>query len=118
MVDLAPTDKVTTFVSTHFMNEAARCDLISLMNAGKVLVTGTLIPAIQFAGMLNPVSSLEGAGAFIARICPASHFLTISPGVLNKALGFSTLQTSFWPLLLAVPVILGLSIVLLKKQES
>jgi len=83
-----------------------------------VTMIGTMIPAIQFAGMLNPVSSLEGAGAFIARIYPASHFLTISRGVFNKALGFSTLQTSFWPLLLAVPVILGLSIVLLKKQES
>ena len=79
---------------------------------------GTMIPAVQFAGMLDPVSSLEGFGAFIGRVYPASHFLTISRGVFNKALGFSSLQSSFWPLLLAVPVILGLSIVLLKKQES
>ena len=39
MVDLARNDKVTIFISTHFMNEAGRCDRISLMNAGKVLVT-------------------------------------------------------------------------------
>jgi ribosome-dependent ATPase len=39
MIDLARNDKVTVFISTHFMNEAARCDRISLMNAGKVLVT-------------------------------------------------------------------------------
>jgi len=83
-----------------------------------VTMIGTMIPAIQFAGLLNPVSSLEGFGAFIGRIYPASHFLTISRGVFNKALGFSSLHTSFWPLLLAVPVILGLSIVLLKKQET
>jgi ribosome-dependent ATPase len=37
--------------------------------------------------------------------------------VFNKALGFSSLYASLWPLLLAVPVILGLSIILLKKQE-
>ena len=37
--------------------------------------------------------------------------------VFNKALGFANLQNAFWPLLLSVPVILGLSIVLLKKQE-
>ena len=83
-----------------------------------VTMIGTMIPAIQFAGMLNPVSSLEGFGAVIGRIYPASHMLTISRGVFNKALGFSGLHASFWPLLLAVPVILGLSIVLLKKQET
>ena len=79
---------------------------------------GTLIPAVQFAGMLNPVSSLEGVGALIGRSYPAAYFLTISRGVFSKALGFSGLQSSFWPLLLAVPVILGLSLVLLKKQEA
>ena len=79
---------------------------------------GTMIPTIQFAGMLNPVSSLEGFGALIGRIYPASHILTISRGVFNKALGFTGLQASFWPLLLAVPVILVLSILLLKKQET
>ena len=79
---------------------------------------GTLIPAVQFAGMLNPVSSLEGVGALIGHSYPAAYFLTISRGVFSKALGFSGLQSSFWPLLLAVPVILGLSIALLKKQEA
>jgi ribosome-dependent ATPase len=28
---------VTIFISTHFMNEAERCDRVSLMHAGKVL---------------------------------------------------------------------------------
>jgi ribosome-dependent ATPase len=83
-----------------------------------VTMMGTMIPAIQFAGMLNPVSSLEGVGAVIGRVYPASHFLTISRGVFNKALDFGSLHASFWPLLLAVPVILGLSIILLKKQET
>ncbi|MEN9678025.1 MAG: hypothetical protein RIS76_3921 [Verrucomicrobiota bacterium] len=82
-----------------------------------VTVIGTMIPAIQFSGMLNPVSSLEGVGAWIGRIYPASYFLAISRGVFNKALGFASLQNAFWPLLLSVPVILGLSIALLKKQE-
>jgi ribosome-dependent ATPase len=79
---------------------------------------GTMIPAVQFAGMLNPVSSLEGAGAIIGRIYPASHFLTISRGVFSKALDFTGLHASFWPLALSVPVILGLSILLLRKQEA
>ena len=83
-----------------------------------VTMIGTLIPCVQFAGLLNPVSSLEGMGAFIGRIYPATHFLIISRGVFSKALGLSTLAPSFWPLLVAIPVILGLAIVLLKKQES
>jgi len=83
-----------------------------------VTIIGTMIPAVQFAGMMNPVSSLEGVGALIGRIYPASHFLTISRGVFSKGLGIAGLQNSFWPLLLAVPVILGLSITLLKKQET
>ncbi|MGR7997726.1 ribosome-associated ATPase/putative transporter RbbA [Xanthobacter sp. ZOL 2024] len=39
--ELSRTDRVTIFVSTHFMNEAARCDRISLMHAGRVLVSET-----------------------------------------------------------------------------
>jgi ribosome-dependent ATPase len=38
LVELSRRDKVTIFISTHFMNEALRCDRISLMHAGKVLV--------------------------------------------------------------------------------
>ena len=39
MIDLSRNDHVTIFISTHFMNEAERCDRLSLMHAGKVLVT-------------------------------------------------------------------------------
>jgi len=41
LVELSRADKVTIFVSTHFMNEALRCDRISLMHAGEVLIHGT-----------------------------------------------------------------------------
>lgn len=39
--DLSRERAVTIFVSTHFMNEAERCDRISLMHAGRVLAVGT-----------------------------------------------------------------------------
>lgn len=83
-----------------------------------VAMIGTIIPAVQFSGMLNPVSSLEGMGRDFGRIYPNTHFLNISRSVFNKALGFSDLQPSFWPLLVAGPLVIGLSILLLKKQES
>lgn len=40
LYDLSRRDRVTIFISTHFMNEAERCDRISLMHAGKVLAVG------------------------------------------------------------------------------
>jgi len=41
LIDLSRKDGVTIFLSTHFMNEADRCDRISLMHAGKVLAADT-----------------------------------------------------------------------------
>ena len=43
--------------------------------------------------------------------------VTISRGVFSKALGFADLTGAFWAMLLSVPVILGISIALLRKQE-
>ena len=40
LTELSRDDGVTIFISTHFMNEAERCDRISLMHAGKVLAEG------------------------------------------------------------------------------
>jgi ribosome-dependent ATPase len=77
---------------------------------------GTLLPAIQFAGLLNPVSSLSGIGAFIGRIYPTSHFLTICRGTFSKGLGFTDLHVPFLALILAIPVLTISSVVLLKKQ--
>jgi ribosome-dependent ATPase len=40
LVEMSRRDGVTIFISTHFMNEAERCDRVSLMNAGRVLAVG------------------------------------------------------------------------------
>ncbi|MBC8978829.1 ribosome-associated ATPase/putative transporter RbbA [Pseudomonas lurida] len=41
LTKLARDEGVTIFLSTHFMNEALRCDRISFMHAGRVLACGT-----------------------------------------------------------------------------
>ncbi len=76
----------------------------------------TLLPATQFSGMTDPVSSLQGVGALVGRIYPTAHFMTISRGTFSKGLGFGDLGASFVPLLIAVPVLLGIATLLLKKQ--
>ena len=76
----------------------------------------TLVPAVQFAGLLNPISALTGAGAAIGRLYPTTYFLVISRGTFSKGLGFSGLSTSFFVLLAMIPVLTLTSVLLLKKQ--
>ncbi|APR68554.1 multidrug ABC transporter ATP-binding protein [Thalassolituus oleivorans] len=78
---------------------------------------GTIIPATQFAGLRDPVSSLEGSSKFIGEIYPATHMISISRGVFSKALGLADLTGPLWSMLISVPVILGVAVLLLKKQE-
>jgi ribosome-dependent ATPase len=53
LIDLSRNQGVTIFVSTHFMNEAARCDRISLMDAGRVLATDTPANLVTARGAEN-----------------------------------------------------------------
>ena len=50
IIDLARRDQVTIFISTHFMNEAERCDRISLMHAGKVLASDSPATLVKHSG--------------------------------------------------------------------
>ena len=78
----------------------------------------TILPASQFSGLINPVSSLEGVGAFIGRIYPTTHFLDISRGIFCKALTMPELSRSFLSLAVAVPVLMTLCVLLVKKQDG
>ena len=57
LIDLSRNKGVTIFVSTHFMNEAERCDRISLMDSGRVLATDTPGNLVRARG----VATLEDA---------------------------------------------------------
>ena len=78
----------------------------------------TLLPAVQFSGLVDPVSSLEGGGAIISKLYPTTYFMTISRGVFSKGLGFQELTSSLVPLALTVPALIAIGTLLLKKQES
>ena len=41
LIELSRNDNVTIFISTHFVNEAERCDRVSLMHAGRILAVDT-----------------------------------------------------------------------------
>ena len=78
----------------------------------------TMIPAIQFSGLIHPVSSLEGAAAWIGKLYPTSHFLVVSRGAFSKSLGLSDLWAYYLPLAASIVVLTLLSVACLKKQED
>ena len=57
LIDLSRNQGVTIFVSTHFMNEAERCDRIALMDSGRVLAAGAPAELVKARG----VATLEDA---------------------------------------------------------
>src|SRR5271169_408699 len=67
LIDLSRDDGVTIFLSTHFMNEAERCDRISLMHQGRVLAVGTPKELVKKRGSATLedafISYLEEAAA-------------------------------------------------------
>ena len=70
LVEMSRQDGVTIFISTHFMNEAERCDRLSLMHAGRVLAVGTPNELRQshgggsledaFIGYLQEIAAVQG----------------------------------------------------------
>ena len=73
LANLSRRDGVTIFVSTHFMNEADRCDRISLMHAGRVLTIG----APEDIRAAKKAATLEEA--FIAYLQEADGGASSSP---------------------------------------
>jgi ribosome-dependent ATPase len=78
----------------------------------------TVMPVVQFCGFLTPLSSLTGGAAIIGALYPSTYFIKISVGAFTKALGWSTLSTSFGALAIFIPVFTVLSLAFLRKQEK
>ena len=77
---------------------------------------GTTLPAVQFSGMLQPVSALEGGAAVVGALFPTTYFMHISVGSFTKALGFAEQAPNFLALAAFIPVLTLLSLALLPKQ--
>ena len=85
LIKLSRENGVTIFLSTHFMNEAERCDRMSMMHAGKVLAQGPPAQLVAerkarnledaFIGYLEEAAekSVVSAPAPESTEAPASH---------------------------------------------
>lgn len=91
----------------------------SKSQAAAVFVTAILsiLPTVQFSGLSQPVSTLEGGAQTIGKFWPTTYFMNISVGSFTKGLRWSELSQDLLYLSLFIPAFLGLSMWFLKKQE-
>jgi ribosome-dependent ATPase len=78
----------------------------------------TIIPTIQFSGLLQPVSTLEGNAGRIGAIWPASYYMHSSLGAYTKGISARLMVGDVIFLLCCIPVLLAISLLGLKKQEK
>lgn len=79
---------------------------------------GTMIPSVNFAGLLKPVASLEGGAYWIGTFYPTTYIMNITVGTFTKGLYFADLWHNFVILGIFFVVFTSLSAVLLKKQDK
>jgi ribosome-dependent ATPase len=78
----------------------------------------TIVPTIQFSGLLQPVSTLEGNARLIGSIWPASYYMHSSLGAYTKGLSAGLMMGDIVFLVCCIPVLLGISYIGLRKQEK
>jgi ribosome-dependent ATPase len=78
----------------------------------------TIVPTIQFSGLLQPVSTLQGNAGLVGKIWPASYYMHTSLGAYTKGLGPSLLVADILYMLVCIPVLLAISYLGLRKQEK
>ena len=118
LIGLSRANGVTIFVSTHFMNEAERCDRISLMDFGRVLATDTaggLIAARgaatledAFVSYLEEASPAQAAVGDALRAPAPAATATAQSGFSPRRLAACTIREALE--LLRDPIRLGFAI--------
>jgi ribosome-dependent ATPase len=78
----------------------------------------TIVPTIQFSGLLQPVSTLEGTAGFIGRIWPATYYMHASVGAYTKGLGPALILPDIVFLAVCIPLFWLISVIGLRKQDK
>jgi ribosome-dependent ATPase len=78
----------------------------------------TIVPTIQFSGLLQPVSTLKGNAGLVGSVWPASYYMHSSLGAYTKGLGARLMLGDIIFLGCAIPVLLAISLFGLRKQEK
>jgi len=77
----------------------------------------TIVPTIQFSGLLQPVSTLTGSAKVVGSLWPASYYMHSSLGAYTKGLGVQLMVGDLLFLAGCIPVFMAISFIGLRKQE-
>ena len=96
--------------------------LVSMMTATQVTAVFattilSVMPTLQFSGMMEPVSSLQGPARWLGTFWPTTWYMAISVGSFTKGLGLADLSGALIRLAAFGPVFTGLAILAMRKQE-
>ncbi|MDP5220247.1 ribosome-associated ATPase/putative transporter RbbA [Ruegeria sp. 2205SS24-7] len=97
--------------------------LIATMTSSQVAATfataiASVVPTIQFSGLLQPVSTLEGGAQMIGSLWPSSYFLHLNVGAFTKGLGWEALAPDLLALACFGPVLTAIAVLSLRAQEK
>ena len=97
--------------------------LVSMMTSTQVTAVFaaailSVMPTLQFSGMITPVSSLEGPARILGTFWPTTWYMGLSVSAFTKGLGLSDLSSHLLRLAAFGPVLTTLAILFLKKQEK
>ncbi|MGA9409814.1 MAG: ribosome-associated ATPase/putative transporter RbbA [Roseobacter sp.] len=97
--------------------------LIATLTSSQVAATfataiASIVPTIQFSGLLQPVSTLEPGARIIGSLWPSSYFLHLNVGAFTKGLGWEALLPDILALACFGPVLTMFAAVLLRGQDK
>ncbi|WP_171236590.1 ribosome-associated ATPase/putative transporter RbbA [Ruegeria sp. HKCCA6837] len=97
--------------------------LIATMTSSQVAATfataiASVVPTIQFSGLLQPVSTLEGGAQVVGSLWPSSYFLHLNVGAFTKGLGWEALAPDILALACFGPVLTLIAVLCLRAQEK
>ena len=77
----------------------------------------TILPTTQFSGLLQPVSTLDGGARVFGTLWPTTYYMHASVGAFTKGLGADGLLMDALALAAFIPILIGLSVAGLPRQE-
>lgn len=109
LVYVFATTGIGLFISTFTSSQVAAVFVTAIV---------TITPTIQFSGLMQPVSTLEGEAQIIGTLWPATYYMRASVGAFTKGLGLDQLSGDLLALLAFVPVLTAMAVLSLRKQEK
>jgi ribosome-dependent ATPase len=77
----------------------------------------TMMPTMQFSGLLQPVATLEGPARMIGAVWPTTWYLHASLGAFTKGLGARDLLSDLVALAIFIPCLTLASVLALREQD-